>query len=219
MSGKVESELLEHLCGSRADEVGSHALATVTLEKCHSCQLSLPWPLPVVGQWASPVACPRCHRWYFTQTRNHATPELVIQFEPVPAKAVVQKSDKAPHTIPTKVAYIIAKLFGDCFVHEERRNSVRYAMSLPIVAAPLNENGLPEAEAFQLTILNLSAGGCLLLADQYVEYPLLMLDFSSANCVGIQLLARIVRQETSGVGTKLGCEFLHDSDEGLPFKV
>lgn len=218
MTTKLDSELVEHLCYSGKAVPGAHSTTAVTLDHCHSCQLPLPWPLPVAGQWASPVACPQCHRWYFTETRNHSTPELTIPIESRESSTDVQSWNQSQPSVSAKVASIIAKLFGECFVHEERRGFIRYALSLPIVAVPLNEKGLPVAEAFGLSILNFSAGGCLLLADNQVENPLLLLDFSSADCLGIQLLARILRQETCDTGIKVGCEFLHSPDESLPFR-
>ena len=46
---------------------------------CLGCGRDLQWAVPTAGLWASPVPCPECGRWHYTQGRNDCAPNLRLR--------------------------------------------------------------------------------------------------------------------------------------------
>lgn len=180
---------------------------------CAGCARDLPWPTPRSGFWAAPVPCPQCGRVYFTEARNHSSVKLDQPGSVPTTTTVTALQDIASGDANSAGAEIVSEFFGaDCVTHERRR-SIRYALSAPVVVVPLDSEGRPIAEAYDMTLLNISTGGVGLMRTGEAIGERLVIDFAIAGYPGVQAVGEVRwRSEAYGV-TKLGCEFVHPLTE------
>ncbi|QDV72494.1 PilZ domain-containing protein [Botrimarina mediterranea] len=176
------------------------------IECCEKCDRNLSWPTPRPEMWAAPVPCPQCDHVYFTLARNHARVSLAVDdSEDVDAAPLEPERHNA--TLPAAKKLFSAFLGGDYAV-QERRQSVRYPMSAPVVVVPLGGDGAPIAEAYSMTLLDISSGGLGLMKTGEAVGDYLLVDFAVAGSPGTQCFAKVCwRKESHGI-TKLGVKFV-----------
>ena len=176
---------------------------------CAGCNRDLPWPAPRAGSWAAPVPCPQCGEVYFTEGRSTngiALPPLKASTGPV---ATRDRSKLAEPTHPEPSGRkVFSAFFGAECQWSERRRTVRYPLSAPVVAVPLDIKGRAIAESYDMTLLNISLGGVGMMRIGEAIGELMLIDFAVAGYPGVQAVGQ-VRWRTKAYGvTKLGCEFV-----------
>lgn len=182
----------------------ANVLESHLIGNCAGCDRDLPWPAPRAGFWAAPVSCPQCGQVYFTEGRSAngiALPQLKASSSP-PSKSAT------PTNVLASGNEVFSAFFGEECERVERRRTVRYPLSAPVVVVPLNEQGRAVAEAYDMTLLNISMGGVGMMRTGEAMGDLMLIDFAQAGYPGVQAVGQ-VRWRTKAYGvTKLGCEFV-----------
>ncbi|TWT99796.1 hypothetical protein Pla108_07390 [Botrimarina colliarenosi] len=200
---------IDQLCAvGRIPVVLSKADAGYEIAHCAGCLRTLSWPSPRPDAWAAPVPCPECQRIYFTAARNRSGIEIPKD-EASQVNDAQQASRTAPDSPPLPIAIqLLSNFFGAGLVVDERRQSARYALSAPVVVVPLSNDGMPVAEAYSMTLLDISASGMGLMRTGQAIGSYLLIDFAAAGAPGTQCLIKVCwRNEAHGI-TKLGGEFI-----------
>lgn len=179
---------------------------------CAGCERDLPWPAPRPGFWAGPVSCPQCGQVYFTEgrsTNSIALPQLKASaslLNPSVTETITPLSK--PNSVLATGSEVFSAFFGEECEWVERRRTVRYPLSAPVVVVPLNQQGRAIAEAYDMTLLNISVGGVGMMRTGEAVGELMLIDFAVAGYPGVQVVGQ-VRWRTKAYGvTKLGCEFV-----------
>ncbi|MCA9240606.1 MAG: PilZ domain-containing protein [Planctomycetales bacterium] len=177
-----------------------------SLHKCGSCDKTLQWPLPEDGCWASPMACPKCGRWYFSQCRNET--QLVIQRDRL-------TGDQEPESA-NDPAHALSKLIREAPTQADRRREPRHLVELEITIVPLSDLARPMGECHKAAVTNLSYIGAELKSAKNIESEFLLLDFSNLGLEGVQLIAQVRWRVLDCGHYRLGCEFVNDIGAPLP---
>lgn len=188
-----------------------------TIKVCSGCLRDLNWPSPKVGFWSSPVPCPECGRWYFTECRNNASP-LLTNVIPGRDTSIVNSNDASlqgdSHTQPSEDKEQLSE--NSCL--KERRSKVRHRAARLVTGVPLTDAMQPTRMAMHATIDNVSTCGMKLVVAGDIEVPRFLLDFAPIGLANVQLLADIRWRHYENGVTELGCQFLHDLGTSLPLR-
>jgi hypothetical protein len=201
-------EEFNYLCDiGKVPRTPTSKLESHLIGNCAGCERDLPWPAPRPGFWAGPVSCPQCGQVYFTEGRSTngiALPHLKTSASSLLTSAQPNK----PNSVLSTGSEVFSAFFGEECEWVERRRTARYPLSAPVVVVPLNEQGRAIAEAYDMTLLNISVGGVGMMRTGEAVGDLMLIDFAVAGYPGVQAVGQ-VRWRTKAYGvTKLGCKFV-----------
>jgi hypothetical protein len=206
-------EEFDYLCDiGKVPRTPANVLESHLIGNCAGCKRDLPWPAPRSGFWAAPVSCPQCGQVYFTEGRSTngiAIPHLKASTNsPNTTVSETGVPPNKPNSVLATGSEVFSAFFGEECEWVERRRTARYPLSAPVVVVPLNEQGRAIAEAYDMTLLNISVGGVGMMRTGEAIGDLMLIDFAAAGYPGIQAVGQ-VRWRTKAYGvTKLGCEFV-----------
>lgn len=184
----------------------SESLASLPIGLCRGCEGHLEWQSPVVGQRAAAVTCPNCGRCCFINEQGKSSVEKKDgASQPMPPTP--NRSASKMHSV-TEV--LLEKLLESDSRTTERRRDIRYPTTHPIVGIPLNDSLLPSCDTISMTLIDLSLTGAGVICDEGFYENLIIFDFNSLGCPGIQLLAQVRWRVFDGDAMKVGFEFVSD---------
>lgn len=206
---QLDSEIIAALRGSDPDR--QNLPMTIMIGRCLGCERRLPWPSPKPGFWASPVPCPQCGRWYYTETHNRAAPILQAGELGTPHGLSGQYGARGMQHVD--------RLLSDQLGGTERRGDNRQEVRVRLPAVPLTASLESPCEVIEVRLLNLSPVGCCLQLSEPLSVAYLLLDFSVVGLPGFQALASVRWLETNATETRVGCKFLLSPEGELPIGV
>lgn len=113
-------------------------------------------------------------------------------------------------------AEFIEEILGPGLQLTERREFVRYPITRQIVVVPLDDEGRPQQQCLNATLLDISVAGAKFYLHEELDADWVVIDFGPAGCPGRQVVARIRwKRQDLGV-TKSGCEYACSPSEALP---
>lgn len=162
--------------------------------------------MPEDGAWASPMACPQCGRWYYSQCRNQTRLTIL---------------SNAAHTAPDETfASDLVQQLSDLMVNApnqpERRKEIRRQVDLKVIIAPLSKSAAPLAECREVTITNLSSIGAELQSREDITTEFVLIDLTRLGMGAVQLIARVCWRVIDSGHYRVGCEFLNNLGAPLP---
>ena len=179
---------------------------TALIGRCLGCERSLSWPVPKPGRWAAPVACPQCHRWYYTDARNDVTPVLRPDGLGSADRLAAQYSPQELGPLQGSGGF------------QERRSTARREVNELLPAVPLNAALEVRSETLEVGLVNLSPTGCCLQVNETLSVAYLLLDFGAIGFPGSQALASVRWLQVEQGVVRVGCEFMFGPSGDLPFQ-
>lgn len=105
---------------------------------------------------------------------------------------------------------LLEKLLGSKSKRVDRRQGVRYPITLPIAGVPLDDSFLPTRKTLSMTLMDFSITGVGVLTENTLSENLMVFDFASLGYPGVQLLAQVRWRNSVGQIMKVGFEFIGD---------
>ncbi|TWT32381.1 hypothetical protein KOR34_41440 [Posidoniimonas corsicana] len=189
-----------------ASGVGQPEPTTVMIGKCCGCRRRLDWPSPQPGAWASPVDCPQCGRWYYTEARNAAAPRLRRDCLPTPDAFTQQQSERVVSSVESALQ------------QTDRRSEPRTTTDRTLTVVPLDATLASPRLAVEARLLNVSPSGCCVELSKPHEAAYLLIDCGSVGFPGIQVLGEVRWTQADGAAHRLGCEFRFGESGELPLE-
>ncbi|MEN0111377.1 MAG: PilZ domain-containing protein [Planctomycetota bacterium] len=164
------------------------------IERC-GCGAELGLPAPEAGGSTEVWRCVACGTVFVSgPTEGVAKPANV-------EKALNEAQTplgKLSGSNPEAREELVRTLTGASFLGPERRESPRFALSLPATGVPIDARGRVAGRAVRVTTRDLSASGASVFTEAPVAAPTLLIDFTAAGYPGRQVALTITRQRVTG---------------------
>ena len=179
--------------------------ARPVIDACSGCgspiALHPPTPESPVSTWL----CRTCGAVYFGSAAQAGVRPAEAQ-QLVDA-VTVQLEAHMESVPPAQVRRLVKALHPNAYTGPERREDVRYPVSVPVVAVPLSHDFRIDGDAIRMTTANVSLGGAALVHTRFSNAPFYALDFTAAGIDLLQVVLRVLRVRNLGLAYEIGGQF------------
>lgn len=174
------------------------------VEQCSACKSPLPvWEVEPTDDSRIWI-CSRCGKEYTAVLApNYATDSLRYVY---PERIAIP-----PHSIkpaPPEMLAFVKRFAARDANNVEKRSADRHSIFVAITAMELYEQLVPTGPPFQSISRNLSKGGMCFVNDRAMQSAFVLVQFSGAEDIPTQMLARVCRQRPLGPYRDIGTEFI-----------